>query len=206
MAGPPLILGAVVEVGKSYDVILPEVRPGLHFYDLQRLRAGIGETVLGALWNVGRLICLQGEHLLPVRHMRSTRDDDSVLAPVVMELQTQSRSRIHDKAFHFKMPALVEDRVPLPGAVHSAVAVRHFRAAALQALHDGLDLLCAVPGANEERVIGVDHQRILEPDRGDGPPAPVHEGVLAPNADHILAQAVPALVPREQAVDGSPLA
>src|SRR5690349_10742119 len=84
-----------ITIFEAHDVILTQVGARLHFNDVQRNLARVFDAVLGAQGNVGGLIFLQQESLLPSRNPRCARHHYPMLGTVMMELQRHARTRLH---------------------------------------------------------------------------------------------------------------
>src|SRR5664279_6162423 len=78
MSTPPV---AVLE---PHDVVFAEIRPRLHFDDLERYLAGVGKPVRLAERDVGALVLGQHRHRRSVRHLGRSRDDHPVLGAVAV--------------------------------------------------------------------------------------------------------------------------
>ena len=47
-----------VDISKSYNIVFPQVGASLHFDELERLRAGVGEAMFRVPWDVRPLVRL----------------------------------------------------------------------------------------------------------------------------------------------------
>src|SRR5687768_8566564 len=112
---------AAVAVLEAHDVVLAEIRAGLHLDDVQRDLAGILDAVLRAERNVGRLILLEQERLLAARDARSAGDYDPMLGAMMMHLQRHRGAGLDREALHLEAIAVVDAVVAAPGPKHFAM-------------------------------------------------------------------------------------
>ena len=76
----------------------------------------------------------------------------------------------------------------------------------LQLLDHRPDLLDPVVGTNEERVLGIHHHQVLEPDGCGRAPAAVDKRIFAAQVEDRGTQGVTAIILGRQAMDRGPLA
>src|SRR3546814_13653065 len=88
-------LRAAVHVLVADDVVLTQVVAGLHFDQLQHLRAWVLQPVLRAKRDVGRLVGVQFKHVVVARHTRRAAAHDPVPRTVPELLHRQPRDALH---------------------------------------------------------------------------------------------------------------
>ena len=75
-------------VVKTLDIVFAQVITGLDFHDLQRLCRSVAQPMHGLLGDVDRLVHMQVHLFVPHAHQTFPGDDDPVLGPVPVTLQT----------------------------------------------------------------------------------------------------------------------
>src|SRR6185437_2622254 len=80
---------AAVVILQPHDVVFAQVGPRLHLDDMEWDLPGVLDPMLDPDGDIGRLIFLEQENLVPSRDARGPRDDDPMLRPVMMQLQRQ---------------------------------------------------------------------------------------------------------------------
>src|SRR3984893_12782271 len=78
---------ASVTVLEAHDVVLAQVRAGLHLDDFQRHRARVLDAVLDAHRDVGRLVLFEKEDLVAASDARGAGHHHPVLGAVMMQRQ-----------------------------------------------------------------------------------------------------------------------
>ncbi|MNI32381.1 hypothetical protein D3C73_862910 [compost metagenome] len=107
-----------------------------------------------------------------------------MLGTVVMHLQAQRTARLDRDSLDLETLAVVDRVVGSPRAVDLAVPGRFTATVCLQLRHHRLDLLHAVGLADQHRIVGLDHDDIVEPDHRHQALA-VGIRVAAVDGDHI---------------------
>ena len=122
---PPRPLSSVAII-KADDIVLAEVAPRLDLDDLQRFGADVFHAVLGAERDVGRLVGLKVKHLITTGDAGAPGNHDPMLRTVVVQLQRDRGTRLHDDPFDLISRTLLDAVVTTPGAVDLTVQ-RMFR-------------------------------------------------------------------------------
>jgi hypothetical protein len=74
--------------------------------------------MLGAVWNIGRLVFMHDLYVGADCHSRSTAYDDPVLGAVVMQLQRQPSPWLDDDTLNLEPTAPIDRLIGAPWAVN----------------------------------------------------------------------------------------
>src|SRR5579884_2703495 len=105
---------AAIAVLEANDVVLTQVGAGLYLDDVHRDLAWILDAMAHTDRDVGRLVLLEQEDLVPAGDAGGPGHDDPVLGSVVMHLQRQGRPRLHLEALHLEARTVLDAVVAAP--------------------------------------------------------------------------------------------
>src|SRR5688572_27926723 len=145
---------------ETHDVIFPKVRTVLNFNDVQRVLSEVFKAVFRLYGNRRALPHVQFEHLIASRHMGRPRNHDPMLAPLMMQLQRQSTTRMHGDSLDLVSGALFENRIRSPRPMDRQVLEMLGGSLLLENIDDLLDVLGTGLRTDERCIGGINHNHV----------------------------------------------
>ncbi len=185
---------AAVDVFEADDVVFAQVATGLHFDQLQRYLAGVGQAVHGGHRQVGGLVLGQQEDLVVTGDLGGPGDHDPVLGTVVVHLQRQLSARLDGDALDLEALAHVDGVVGTPGTEDFLVCLDLVAVLLLEGVDQLLDVLDLVLVGDHDRVLGFHHDHVFQTDQGHQLAVAVHQAVAAVMQDDVALDDVAVVV------------
>ena len=113
--------GSSVVIFKPHNVVFTQITSRLHFDNLQRDGAGVGETMGFTQRNVRGLVFGEKYSLFAAGDFSRTPDHDPMLSAVMMHLEAQARLGMNLDTLDLEAAAVINAIVPTPGTMHLAV-------------------------------------------------------------------------------------
>ena len=140
--------------------------------------------------DVGRAVLGDDEGLVAAGDLGGALDHHPVLGAVEVHLQAQLLARLDHDALDLETVGQRDALVEAPGPVDAAMRLGLDALLLLELLHHLLDILHAVLGRDQDRVVGLDHDVIVDADQRHQAAAGMHEIVVGVLQQHVAANAI----------------